>query len=408
MLTALTAAFGKLSSRLRRHRFVIMLITILLMLLYAAGFILWSYYSAEKFREVHSFLRYCPLGMAFFFLQGTRFTADVFNGRITEEDNLAETTSYLLFYPRLAMGPVQTYAEHRAMSRDAVICSERLGEGLGLFVTGLSKKLLLADTIGIVFTSLYSREEGLSIVMSWITVLAFALQFYFTVSGYGNMAKGIALCYGFRMPDSYGKPLLSGSLARFSSEWNITVVSWCRSCFIPLFRTDGWKCIIGTVCTWILLGFWYNPVPHMAIWGLWMGLWIGVHQLAIQRKWRIPSAFEIVVFLLVTFFGWAFFSSESLADGASRLMQLLGSGKSIIQMNDFYYLRSGGLILLISLYSATDSFQKLMKRIENVPVLRKICRVLTIPVQLTLLVLCAAVLATQTDISALQWKGVLL
>ena len=139
-----------------------------------------------------------------------------------------------------------------------------------------------------------------------------------------------------------------------------------------------------------------------------MGLWIGVHQLAIQRKWRIPSAFEIVVFLLVTFFGWAFFSSESLADGASRLMQLLGSGKSIIQMNDFYYLRSGGLILLISLYSATDSFQKLMKRIENVPVLRKICRVLTIPVQLTLLVLCAAVLATQTDISALQWKGVLL
>lgn len=408
LLTVMTAGFGKLSNRLRKNRLVFILLTVLLMLLYAAGFILWSYYAAEKYSQANLFLRYCPLGMAFFFLQGTRFVEDVLGGRITEADSLMDTTGYLLFYPRLAMGPVQSYQEHRLMLRDAVTCSERLGEGLGLFVLGLSKKLLLADTIGLVFTAMYNYDGSLSFVMSWIKVLAFALQFYFTVSGYGNMAKGIALCYGFRLPDSYGKPLLSGSLVRFGSEWNISVVSWCRSCFLPLFRNHGWKYALGTVLTWVLLGFWYNPVPHMAVWGLWMGAWIGLHQYILHKQWRIPSAVHAIVFMIVTFFGWVLFSADSLSEGAVQLMQLLGSGKSFIQPEDFYYIRSGGIILLIALYSATDCFGKLMKRIKSVSVLSRICELLTLPVQLMLLMLCAAVLATHIDVSALQWKGVLI
>lgn len=408
LLTAMTAGFGKLSDRLRRKRLVFILLTVLLMLLYAVCFILWSYYSSEKYSHANSFLRYCPVGMAFFFLQGTRFAADVLGGRITASDRLRDTVGYLLFYPRLAMGPIQSYGEHRIMVRDAVTCSERLGEGLGLFVLGLSKKILLADTIGLVFNEMYYSDDRLSFVMSWIKVLAFALQFYFTVSGYGNMAKGIALCYGFRLPDSYGKPMLSGSLARFGTEWNISVVSWCRACFMPLFRSHGLKYALGTVLAWVLLGFWYDPVPHMALWGLWMGAWIGLHQYIIHRQWRIPSVVHAFVFIIVTFFAWAFFSADSLSGGMAQLMQLMGSGKSFIQHEDFYFIRSGGIILLIALYSATDSFQRLMKRIKSVPSLSRICEILTLPVQLILLLLCIAVLATHIDVSALQWKGVLI
>ena len=202
--------------------------------------------------------------------------------------------------------------------------------------------------------------------------------------------------------------MVSGSLVRFAAEWNITVVSWCRLCFLPLLRNQGIKQMLGIMFTWMLLGLWYSPLPHMAVWGLWMGAWIWLHQYTIKKHWHIPSVFNVFIFIVVTFFGWTFFSADSFAEGVSGLMQLLGSGKSLVKLEDMYYIRSGGLILLIALCSATGCFNKLMVRIKRIPILAKAIEFLAIPVQLILFILCAAVLATQMDVSALQWKGALI
>lgn len=402
VLTALTVTYGRMSGTLRKKRIQFLLWTALLTALYLLGFAFWSIYLYLELEQMQSFLRYCPFGAAFFVLQGLGYVADVYTGKISGTEGRLRTAEYLLFYPRLVMGPVQSFERHMLMQQEAVMCSENLGEGLGRFIRGLAKKALLADTIGLVFSSLYGNaQRDTSLVMAWVTLLAFVLQLYFTVAGYADMAKGIGLCFGFRLPDSYGYPIFSGSLAQFGERWNMSVVKWCRSCFTPMLRPERWQCVLGTVCVWAILGCWYRPCVQMLLWGIWMGFWIGLDQFVKTRFRKAPAAIEAVLFVLTTFSGWAVFSAPTLMDGLRSLTLLFGSSGSFIRESDLYFLQSGGLILLIAFYSATGHFAKMMKYAARRPVLSKGIGILALPVQAVLLILCLAVLATQNHAAVL-------
>lgn len=402
MLTALTVTYSRMSVALREKRIQFLLWTALLMVLYLFGFGFWSMYLYLELEQMRSFLRYCPFGAAFFVLQGLGYVADVYAGKISGTESWLRTAEYLLFYPRLAMGPVQSFEKHMLMQQEGVMCSQNLGEGLGRFIRGLAKKILLADTIGLVFSSLYGNSQsGTSLIMAWVTLFAFVLQLYFTVAGYADMAKGIGLCYGFRLPDSYGYPIFSGSMAQFGERWNMSVVKWCRSCFSPMLRPQKWQYVLGTVCVWALLGCWYRPGLQLLLWGIWMGLWIGLDQFIKNRFRKIPAAIEVILFVLITFSGWALFSSPSLSDGLRWIGFLFGSSASFLGEQDLYFLQTGGLILLIAFYSATGHFAKMMKYAAHSPVLSNGIRILTLPVQTVLLILCLAVLATQNHAAVL-------
>lgn len=403
MMTLLTAGYGYYSEKLRRKKFVFLLLTVLLTLLYLSGFAVWSSYLYEKLRQMDSFLRFCPFGMAFFTVQGVRFLWETFRGRCRAVPGITDTAEYLLFYPRLVMGPVQSYEQHTAMRRAAVLSSENLGSGLGRFVLGLAKKVLLADTIGLVYSGLYRPKFGdTSVLMTWVMLLAFALQLYFTVTGYADMAKGIARCYGFRLPESYGYPVLSGSLVTFGEQWNQSIVKWCRGCFAPMLHVQSWQFVPATIAAWMLVGCWYRPGVQMLLWGVWMGLWIALDAYLKNRLQRkIPVFFEVAAFILVTFCGWAVFSSPTPADGIHRLGLLFGSSGSFLQDRDFYFLRSGAMILLIALYSASGHFSEMLRNTKKIPVLSRLCTILTVPVQAVLLILSLAVLTTQQAASVL-------
>lgn len=234
IMAVILAVYGRLSKSLRKRKVLFLILTIINMLLCVGSFIGWSIYNGTKFESANSFLRYCPIGASFFFLQSFRFIIDIYTGRINGTLSINDSLDYLLFYPRLVMGPVMTYNEHRQMLIKGKINTEKTGEGLSLLIKGLSKKLLIADTIGLTFFPLYGNlDSDSTLLMSWLTVLAFALEFYSIVSGYGDMAKGIALCYGFDIPESYKYPLFSGSFSRLDSEWNISVVSWIKEFLHP-------------------------------------------------------------------------------------------------------------------------------------------------------------------------------
>ncbi|MBQ8687917.1 MAG: hypothetical protein IJ512_05140 [Ruminococcus sp.] len=402
-MTLLTAGYVYYIEKLRKKRLCFLLMTALLLLLYLAGFAVWSVYLYGKLWQMDSFLRFCPFGAAFFVLQGIRFVWEIFSGRIAAVPDPFQTAEYLLFYPRLVMGPVQSYEEHAAMCSRAELCSAHVGSGLGKFILGLSKKVLLADTIGLAFSALYRPEYGdISVVMTWVMLLAFVLQLYFTAAGYADMAKGISLCYGFQLPDSYGYPAVSGSLADFGEQWNQSVVKWCRGCFSPMLHVQKWQYVLGMVASWMLLGCWYRPGLQMLFWGIWMGLWIGLDQYLKNKLTRkIPGVIEGLVFILVTFTGWAVFSAPTLADGIHRLGLLFGGGGRFSQDRDLYFIQSGGMILLIALYSATGHFASLLEKSQQIPILSKIRGILTLPVQAGLLVLCLALIVTQQDTSVL-------
>lgn len=402
----ITAVYGKFSVTLSKKKTILFIFTIVIMLMHIISFIVFSMYNFQRFDNAHSFLRFCSIGVPFFFFQAVRFTIDVYTGKIRKNPDINDSLEFLLFYPCLVMGPVMTYNEHIEMLSDSRQCSERIGEGLGLFIKGLSKKLLLADTIGLVFSPLYGDvNKDTTLLMSWFIVLAFALELFFTVAGYGDMAKGIALCYGFKIPANYKYPLLSGSLSRFGSEWNISVVSWCKSCFSPMLRGSRWQSIIGVTDAWIIVGFWYRPELQVIIWCAWLGFWIGMDGYIRNQLKRIPSVIYGIVFFIVTFFGWAFLSADSIAGGVNMVGLLVGSSTSIFRAQDFYYISQAGIVILIAVYSATGHFNAFIERMRRIPVFYAITTLFGFIFQILLLLLCIVVLVTNNDITALQLKG---
>lgn len=402
----IAVTYARISQDIRKHNILFLILTYVIMLIYICSFIGFSIYNSIRLENAHSFLRFCPLGTSFFFVQAIRFIFDIYKGKMQTDLSVENCLDYLMFYPRLVMGPIMTYDEHIAMLADAVNGSERIGEGLALFIKGLSKKLLIADTIGMVFFPLYgAMDSSATLLMSWLTVLAFALEFYFTLAGFGDMAKGIALCYGFNIPESYKYPLLSGSLSKFGNEWNISVVSWIRSCFSPMLRNNKWQSIIGMTAVWLILGVWYRPQLHILIWGAWIGFWIGLDGY-MRNKWsRIPNVINGIIFFITMFFGWAFFMSDSLSDGVKMIGLLSGSSAVIASSQDIYYLSSAGIILLIAVYGCTGNFSAILERMRSNTLLSKLIGFTIFFVQLLLFFLCIIIIITNNDIAALQIKG---
>lgn len=406
IIAIIVAVYGRLSKSLRKKKILFLIITIINMLLCIGSFIGWSIYNSTKFESANSFLRFCPIGASFFFLQAFRFTIDIYTGRTRGTLFVNNSLDYLLFYPRLVMGPVMTYNEHMQMLIKGKVNTNKIGEGFSLLIKGLSKKLLLADTIGLIFFPLYGNlVSDLTLLMSWLTVLAFAIEFYFTVSGYGDMAKGIALCYGFDIPESYKYPLFSGSFSRFDNEWNIGVVSWIKEFFSPMLRNNKWQYIIGITLVWMLVGFWYRPQLNVIIFGAWIGLWIGLDRVIEIRFKHIPKILKGIVFFIITFLGWMLFMSDSLFDGLKSIGLLFGSSANIARSQDFYYLKSSGVMLLIAAYSATGNFNIILERMKKNHLFARIISVIGFVANVVLFILCIIVIVTSNDITALQFKG---
>lgn len=402
------SGYARFSVKVRKKRILFFLLTTIFMLFYILCFVSFSFYNAYKFKNVNSILRFLPVGIAFFYLQAIRFTADIYKGKLQSAFDVNDVMDYLLFYPRLVMGPVMTYNEHKKMLSCGKQNLESIGNGLSLFTIGLSKKVLIADTIGLVFAPLYGNlSQDNTMLMSWLTVIAFALEIFFILSGYGDMAKGIAMCYGFDIAVSYKHPLLSGSLSRFNDEWNISVVSWFKSMFAPMLRPEKSSYISGTMFVWILVGMWCRPVSQMIIWGAWLGLWIGLDGYLRVKFSRIPSVVNNIVFFIATLFGWAFFSADSIAEGLNSVGLLLGTGTGIASSADLYYIRSAGLIMIIAAYISIGNFGALIKHARRISFISKAIDFLSAIMLVVLLILCIVVISTNIDITSLQVKGVI-
>lgn len=394
--------------RIRKKRILSVVLSTVVTLILSGDFVCWCIYTSHRFSDAGSFLRYCPFGISFFFLQAIRFVYDAAKGREAARAGFLSSLEYMLFYPVLVMGPAMSYREHMEMTEKISVRTDDLGEGLSIFTLGLSKKVILADSIGMIFSPLYdSLDSNASVLMAWLTVIAFALQLFFTLSGYGDMARGIALCYGFRIPESYRKPLLSGSLSKFGEEWNMSVSSFFREMFSPMLKNYRWQYIAGMFFAWTLQGIWYRPFPVIIIWGAWMGLWIGIDGCMKKKFRRIPTTVYAVMFFIALFFGFAFMSGETLSGGIRMLGLTVGTSAVVADSHDFYYIRSGGLVLAAALYAASGNFGWIMERIKKVPVLSSVISFAGVFVQAGLLLLCALLIVTGYDITLLQLKGVM-
>ena len=276
-----------------------------------------------------------------------------------------------------------------------------MGEGVGTFICGLAKKVILANSIGMLWTEIKGHDLGqLSACTAWIGILAYTFQIYFDFSGYSDMAIGLGKMLGFHFPKNFDHPYQATSITDFWRRWHITLSTWFREyVYIPLGgnRVSKLKWVRNLMIVWGLTGFWHGASWNFIFWGLYFGI-----LLTIEKLWLGKYIQKLPRFLawLYTFFcvviSWVMFDLSTVSHITTFIKSMFGGSGVLIDDYARYQFHTYVLIFLLCALSATSFGKWLLEKARRSKRLDQILCVLTPVAQMGLFVLCIAYLVNET------------
>ncbi|WP_295216986.1 MBOAT family O-acyltransferase [Ruminococcus sp.] len=393
LLTAATYGIGLLLEHLRTRKKLSGLVLFGTVLVYLSALILLrsNWMQSWEFSLLHGKDLF-PLGLAFFVLQGIGYCTNVRRGKYYAERNWRQLFLYMLFYPRLIMGPVVPYPVALKSLCEPTFSMQQIGAGMTRFLVGLGKKLLLADNVGMLFQTVNQVDpSGYSIIAVWLGALAQLVSLYLELSGYADMAIGLALCYGVHLPESYGKSLFFPSVTKFADQWNRTVVQWFSHYVGTRFHGKNQLLhLFAVTITWGCVGLWYGFRLPTLIFGLGIGFCIWMEHLIGQSKRYVGIRYGITALLLSI--GAVLLIQPDMTSACEYLNVMFGMGHFTPGEADKNLLFSYGLVLLLSVYAASGNWRTVLCLLEEKSWYRMIRIPLTVAAVLLLLCCCTAVL----------------
>jgi len=279
-----------------------------------------------------------PLGISFFTFQQIAYLVDIMRGAKAER-NIVNYTLFVSFFPHLIAGPLVHHTEmipqfKRGRSGRSAVLAAR---GFAIFAAGLFKKVVIADNLAQFVTPVFAHIDaggGATTWWAWLATLAYTLQIYFDFSGYSDMAIGLALLFGIRLPVNFRSPYKAASIIDFWRRWHITLSRFLRDyLYIPLGgnRLGEQRRYVNLLVTMLLGGLWHGAGWNFLIWGGLHGAYLAINHLwhgwrndASQSSVSVPVARALttlswaVTFLAVVI-AWVFFRAKT-ATGAWRML----------------------------------------------------------------------------------------
>ncbi len=311
-----------------------------------------------------------PLGISFYTFQTLSYTIDVYLDKVPVQKNIISFGTYVAMFPQLVAGPIVRYSEIQKELDNREESLYLFGEGAELFIIGLSKKVLLANNIGLLWDTVKSTPLGeLSILSAWLGILAFTFQIYFDFSGYSDMALGLGKMFGFNFMKNFDYPYTSKSVTEFWRRWHISLGAWFREyVYIPLGgnREGQSKQFRNLIIVWFLTGLWHGANWNFIIWGLYYGLIIILEKLFLLDWFEDkPKFIKHIYTMLIVIVGWVFFEFEDISLGLSFIKTMFGFGNnSLTDGNAIYYLYTNALLIAILIISSTQIPKKIFNRIK--------------------------------------------
>ncbi|QBD77432.1 MBOAT family protein [Ktedonosporobacter rubrisoli] len=300
-----------------------------------------------------------PLGISFYTFHILSYVIDVYRGKIRPQKSLVLFALYISMFPQLVAGPIVKYADIEAQLTDRSITFQKFHSGMNRFLCGLAKKVLLANTIGLLWSEVKALPGAeLSVLMAWIGIVAFTLQIYFDFSGYSDMAIGLGKMLGFRFKENFRYPYISQSVSEFWRRWHISLGSWFRDyVYIPLGgnRAGTRRTILNLFVVWFLTGLWHGASWNFVFWGLYFGVLIMLEKVFLEKQLkRWPQAVRHIYLLLCVVIGWVFFDFPNLGDALRFLGTMFGLGGAVfINAQTIAKLEAYSLLLFICVIAAT-------------------------------------------------------
>ena len=300
-----------------------------------------------------------PIGISFYTFQILSYIIDVYRGNVKVQTNLPNFALYVTMFPQLIAGPIVQYADVDEQLASREISRTKFGEGSMYFIRGLAKKVLLANTSGMIFTEVSGLAKGnIAVVTAWLGAFAYMFQIYFDFSGYSDMAIGLGKMFGFEFNMNFNYPYVSKSITEFWRRWHISLSSWFRDyVYIPLggSRVSKIKHIRNLLIVWFLTGLWHGAAWNFVAWGLYYGVILIIEKYLLSPVLdRLPDVVRHIYSIVLVVIGWVLFFSSSFGQAADYIRVMFGAGAHGFADRESMYLLTSNLILwLILIFGST-------------------------------------------------------
>ncbi|MBQ8476228.1 MBOAT family protein, partial [bacterium] len=177
-----------------------------------------------------------PIGISFYTFQALSYVIDTYRGEVRAQKNIYKLALFICLFPQLIAGPILKYHDIEAQIEKRKVEFDKVNKGVKRFIIGLSKKMLIANTMGAIADKIFSQNPDMfSHSIAWLGALTYSLQLYFDFSGYSDMAIGLGLIFGFNFMENFNYPYISKSITEFWRRWHISLSTWFKQyVYIPL------------------------------------------------------------------------------------------------------------------------------------------------------------------------------
>ena len=309
-----------------------------------------------------------PLGISFYTFQILAYTIDVYRRKIKVEHNLIDFGAFVVLFPQLIAGPIVLYPDISKEMKHRTITLAQVEEGVGLFIMGLGSKILLADTVGALWTEVQTLGfANVSTPLAWMGLLAYTFQIYFDFSGYSLMAIGLGRMLGFYFPQNFNYPYISKSITEFWRRWHISLSTWFREyVYIPLGgnRKGKGRQLLNIAIVWLLTGLWHGASWNFVLWGVYYAVLLLLEK-TFLLKWldKAPRFVGHVYTCFCFVMGWVLFAITDLGALGAYVSHMFSG--TFADSTTAYLLRCGWLLLVLGIIGCTSLPKRLWEKREQ-------------------------------------------
>lgn len=271
-----------------------------------------------------------PVGISFYTFQIMSYSIDLYRREVPLAKKLIPFGTYVTLFPQLIAGPIVRYKDvcDQLESRKETV--SKFASGVGRFIAGLGKKLILGDAAAAVAAYL-ETAQGFSptVLGGWAVMLCYTFHIYFDFSGYSDMAIGLGRMFGFEFPENFNYPYMARSITDFWRRWHITLSTWFREyVYIPLGgnRKGKGRTFFNLAAVWFLTGFWHGADWNYILWGVYFWVFLALEKAFLGKFLQKCVPLARIYSLLIIGFGWMIFFHNDLSMIRTSAMTMIGIG----------------------------------------------------------------------------------
>ena len=310
-----------------------------------------------------------PIGISFYTFQTMSYVIDVYRDDAPVSKNFINFGTYVALFPQLIAGPIVRYrdvAEQLVNRRETL---EMFTKGVKLFMVGLAKKVIIANTMGTLTTNIFATTDENGVVGTWVGMIAYTFQIYFDFSGYSDMACGLGNMMGFEFLKNFNYPYIAKSITDFWRRWHISLSTWFKEyVYIPLGgnRKGVKRQILNLLIVWGLTGLWHGAAYNFVLWGLYYGLLLILEKFVLKKYLdRLPSFVQHIYTLFIIIIGWGLFYFTDVGQLGEFMVDLFNFGNGICGNQAFNLIMSNLPMLIIAAVASTPLATTLYTRFEH-------------------------------------------